>query len=115
MTEPARPRHPRALAASVREVPRVIRSGIGLLRTSNVLLAIVTVELFWGFSLVAFETLFPIRLSEIVGGNDQAAALMGPVSSAAWFASAAEAARGGGQSADRRRAVRRRCCASSRG
>lgn len=92
MHEPARPRHPRALAASAREVPSVIRTGIGLLRTSRVLLALVTVEAFWGFSMPAFESLFPVRLSEVVGGNDQAAALMGPVGSAAWFASAAGSA-----------------------
>lgn len=92
MHEPARPRDPRALAASAREVPSVIRAGIGLLRSSRVLLALVTVEAFWGFSMPAFESLFPVRLSEVVGGNDQAAALMGPVGSAAWFASAAGSA-----------------------
>jgi hypothetical protein len=42
--------------------------------------------------MVTFESLFPIRLSELVGGTDQAAAIMGPVGSAAWFASAAGAA-----------------------
>jgi hypothetical protein len=57
-----------------------------------VLLALVGVELFWGFSIAAFESLFPIRLSEVVGGETQAAILMGPVGSAAWFASAGGAA-----------------------
>jgi hypothetical protein len=57
-----------------------------------VLLGIVLVEVFWGFSMVTFESLFPIRLSELVGGVDAAAAIMGPVGSAAWFASAAGAA-----------------------
>jgi hypothetical protein len=42
--------------------------------------------------MVIFETLFPIRLSELVGGTDAAAAIMGPVGSAAWFASAAGSA-----------------------
>lgn len=54
--------------------------------------ALVAVELFWGFSMVTFESLFPVRLSEVVGDTNQAAALMGPVSSGAWFASAAGAA-----------------------
>jgi predicted MFS family arabinose efflux permease len=81
-----------AVAASVRAVPSVVREGIGLLRGSRVLAAVVAVELFWGVSIVAFETLFPLRLSEIVGGTTEAAALMGPTSSAAWFASAAGAA-----------------------
>jgi DHA1 family tetracycline resistance protein-like MFS transporter len=34
----------------------------------------------------------PVRLSEVIGGADQAAALMGPVGSAGWAASAAGAA-----------------------
>jgi predicted MFS family arabinose efflux permease len=73
-------------------VPRVVGDGLGLLRGSRVLLALVGVELFWGFAMVAFETLFPIRLSETLGEADQAAAIMGPVSSIAWFAAAAGAA-----------------------
>ena len=92
MIEPPRPRHPEAIAASVRAVPGVIREGLGLLRSSRVLLGLVLVEAFWGFSMPAFESLFPIRLSELVGGTDPAAAIMGPVGSAAWFASAAGAA-----------------------
>jgi len=81
-----------AIVDSVRSVPKVVGDGIGLLRASNVLLALVAVELFWGFAMVAFETLFPIRLSENLGEADQAAAIMGPVSSIAWFAAAAGAA-----------------------
>jgi predicted MFS family arabinose efflux permease len=81
-----------AVADSVRAVPKVVGDGIGLLRASRVLLALVSVELFWGVASVAFERLFPIRLSEAVGDLDQAAALMGPVSSLAWFAAAAGAA-----------------------
>ena len=91
MTETPRARGARAIASSVGAVPAVIREGLGLLRNSRVLLALVLVELFWGFSMVTFETLFPIRLSEVIGDPTQAAALMGPVSSAAWFASAAGA------------------------
>jgi predicted MFS family arabinose efflux permease len=81
-----------AVADSVRAVPRVVGDGIGLLRGSQVLLALVGVELFWGFAMITFETLFPIRLSETLGDADQAAAIMGPVSSIAWFAAAAGAA-----------------------
>ena len=82
----------REVADSIRAVPRVIGDGIGLLRGSQVLLALVAVELFWGFAMVTFESLFPIRLSETLGDTDQAAAIMGPVSSIAWFAAAAGAA-----------------------
>jgi predicted MFS family arabinose efflux permease len=92
MHELPRARDARALAASVRAVPAVIREGLGLLRASRVLLALVSVELFWGFSMAAFESLFPVRLSEAIGDTDEAAALMGPVASAGWFASAAGAA-----------------------
>jgi MFS family permease len=91
MRETPRARDAHAVAASVRQVPRVVVDGIGLLRASRVLMALVAVELFWGFSMVTFESLFPVRLSEVVGDPAQAAALMGPVTSVAWFASAAGA------------------------
>ncbi len=92
MDEVATPRGVRAIAASVGAVPGVIVNGLRLLRSSQVLLGLVSVELFWGFSMVTFESLVPIRLSEVVDGTQQAAALMGPVASGAWFAAAAGAA-----------------------
>lgn len=92
MTETRHGRGADAVVASVRAVPTVIREGLGLLRNSRILLALVSVELFWGFAIVAFETLFPIRLAEVVGGTTEAGALMGPISSGAWFAAAAGAA-----------------------
>ena len=92
LTEARAARGARAIASSVGAVPGVVRDGLRLLRSSRVLLALVMVELFWGFAMVTFESLFPIRLAEVVGDTDDAAALMGPVSSAAWFASAAGAA-----------------------
>lgn len=92
MREVRAARGPRAVASSVAAVPGVIRDGLRLLRSSRVLLALIGVELFWGFSMVTFEGLFPIRLAEVIGDTDDAAALMGPVSSVAWFASAAGAA-----------------------
>ncbi|MGC5019512.1 MFS transporter [Micromonospora sp. DT47] len=81
-----------ALRASVVEAPRMVGQAFGLLRRSRVLLALVAVELFWGFGMVTFESLLPVRLSEVVGDADRAAALLGPASSAAWLASAAGAA-----------------------
>jgi MFS family permease len=92
MAEPARARDPRAIARSVRAVPGVVTEGLRLLRGSRVLMGLVAVEAFWGFSMVTFETFFPIRLSGLVGGEDAAAAIMGPVASAAWLAAAAGAA-----------------------
>jgi hypothetical protein len=92
MAESPRPRHPRAIASSVGAVPGVIGDGLRLLRSSVVLRALVAVELFWGFSMPAFESLVPVRISELVGGTDAAAAVMGPVVSGAWLAAAAGAA-----------------------
>ncbi|SCG64529.1 MFS transporter [Micromonospora halophytica] len=81
-----------ALRASVADAPRMVGQAFGLLRRSRVLLALVAVELFWGFGMVTFESLLPVRLAEVVGDADRAAALLGPTSSAAWLASAAGAA-----------------------
>ncbi|WP_246273710.1 MFS transporter [Phytohabitans houttuyneae] len=80
------------LLASVRQVPGTVRAALGLLRRSRVLAAIVAVELFWGFGMITFETLLPVRLTEVVGDADTAATLLGPAGSAAWLASAAGAA-----------------------
>ncbi len=88
LSEAPRARDPRAVARSVRAVPGVVAEGLGLLRGSRVLAALVAVEVFWGFSMVTFETFFPIRLSGLVGGENAAAAIMGPVGSAAWLAAA---------------------------
>jgi len=69
---------------SAREAPRVIGGGLRLLRSNRVVLALVGVEVFWAVGMIAFETFMPIRLSEVVGGEAEAGALMGPVSAAAW-------------------------------
>lgn len=82
----------RAAVDAVRGTPRTIAQGIHLARRSRVLLAILCVESFWGFGMVAFESLTPVRLTEILGDADQAAAVTGPATSAAWVASAAGAA-----------------------
>ncbi|AEB44073.1 MFS transporter [Micromonospora maris] len=83
---------PAALRASVREAPRMVGEAFGLLRRSRVLLALVAVELFWGFGMATFEGLLPIRLAEVVADADRAATLLGPASTAAWLASAGGAA-----------------------
>jgi MFS family permease len=90
--EPPPPAGKRTLLVSVRAVPRLIAEGTRLVRRSRILLALLAVELSWGFGMVTFETLMPVRLSELVGGPEQAARLTGPASSAAWLASAAGAA-----------------------
>ncbi len=74
------------------EAPAMIASGLRLLRHSRVLLAIVVVEVFWGFGSMTYESLLPIRLTDIVDAPEQAAVITGPAGSAAWLASAAGAA-----------------------
>ncbi len=74
----------RRALASAREAPRVVADGIRLLGSTRVLLCLVLVEVFWAVGMIAFETLMPVRLAELVGGESRAGALMGPVSAAAW-------------------------------
>jgi DHA1 family tetracycline resistance protein-like MFS transporter len=81
-----------AMRTSLRGVPAAIGSALMLLRRSRVVLALVAVEVFWGFGMVTFEGLTPVRLAEVIGDPDRAAALLGPAGSAAWLASSLGAA-----------------------
>jgi MFS family permease len=74
----------RRAAESARETPGVVREGLGMLRHNGVLLSLVLVELFWIGAVVVFENFQPIRLAELVGGEERAGALMGPVAAAGW-------------------------------
>ena len=74
----------RRAASSARQAPGVVLAGLRMLGTSRVLLALVLVEVFWSVGMIAFETLMPVRLSELAGGEARAGALMGPVSATAW-------------------------------
>jgi MFS family permease len=76
------------IAASGREIPTVIRTTVGAVRTSHVLAALIAVELFWGFGMVTFESLVPVRLAEVAGDPQRAAALFGPAVTLAWLVSA---------------------------
>ena len=90
--EPPHPVGRRRLVASLRDVPKVIVDGVRVVRRSRILLALVAVELCWGFGMVTFETLMPVRLSEEVGGTEAAAAITGPAGAVGWLASAAGSA-----------------------
>jgi hypothetical protein len=92
MTETRSGRGAAALLASLRGAPAVIAGALRLARTSRVILALVGVEFLWGFGMVAFEQLTPVRLAGLVGGADRASALMGPAGSAAWAVYGAGAA-----------------------
>jgi MFS family permease len=76
--------NPGPALAAARDAPRVVLAGLGLLRRSPVLRAVVLVEVFWSVAMIAFETLTPVRLAGLLGGEDAAGALFGPASAAAW-------------------------------
>lgn len=90
--EPPHPDGRRRFVASLRDVPRVIVEGAGLVRRSRILLALLAVELFWGFGMITFEVLVKVRLAEEVGGLERAAAIIGPAGTVAWLAFAAGSA-----------------------
>lgn len=72
------------LASSVRETPTVVREGIGLLAHNRVLRGLVLVEVFWVTGMTAYETLMPLRLSELLGSESTAGAWMGPAAAGGW-------------------------------
>lgn len=85
MREP--PRGGAALAravSSARQAPSVMASGLRLVARSRVMLGLVLAEVTWAVVMVSFESLFPIRLAELVGGEAGAAAILGPTAAAAW-------------------------------
>ncbi|MCT2586972.1 MFS transporter [Actinophytocola gossypii] len=90
--EPPHPAGRRRFLASVRDVPRVVADGVRIVRGSRILVCLLLVELSWGFGMVTFEALLPVRMTELLGGEEAAAAIMGPAGAAAWLASAAGAA-----------------------
>ncbi|MBE1874343.1 MFS transporter [Myceligenerans pegani] len=67
-----------------REAPRVVRDGLRLLGTNRVLLGLVLVEVFWSFAMIVFETFQPIRLAELLGSEEAAGAVNGPVTAVGW-------------------------------
>jgi hypothetical protein len=85
--EPERPaptRARRSLLAEVARTPAVVRDGLVIVGRTPVLRGLVLVEVFWSVAMIAFETLNPVRLAELVGGEARAGALYGPASAAAW-------------------------------
>lgn len=76
-------RERRALA-SVIEAPAVIRGGLLLLARNRVLLGLIGAEICWSIGMVAFESLLPLRLEEMLGSAQAAGALMGPVAAVGW-------------------------------
>jgi MFS family permease len=72
------------LGASVRDTPAVVRDGLRLLGHNRVLLGLVLVEVFWVTGMMSYETLMPLRLSELLGSEARAGAWMGPAAAGGW-------------------------------
>lgn len=85
----------RRALTSAQAAPEIVREGLLLLRSNRVLRGIVGVELFWSVAMIVFETFQPIRLAELVGGEERAGAIMGPVAAAGWTVFAGGAALAG--------------------
>lgn len=79
-------------ARSARQAPAVVQGAARLVGGSGVLLALLAVELLWGFGMTAFEVFTPVKLAAVTGSTQSAAALLGPTTSAAWLISAGGAA-----------------------
>lgn len=73
-----------AMAHAARQAPRTIADGLRRAVRSRVLAGLVLVEVFWSVAMIAFETLTPVQLEDLLGGEAAAAAVFGPASAAAW-------------------------------
>ncbi len=79
------PRHPlAAVTRTLRDTPRTIAEGARLALRSRVLAGLLLVEVFWSVAMIAFETLTPLQLEQLLGSEQDAAAVFGPASAAAW-------------------------------
>lgn len=76
----------------LKATPRTIVSGAQLVLRSRVLAALMAVMLLWGFGIIAFESMTPIRLADLLDDREAAASVMGPATAAAWGVSALGAA-----------------------
>ena len=77
-------RGPAPVLAPVRSAPAVVLDSLRTLASSPVLRSLVLVEVFWSVALIGLETLNPIRLAELMGSQERAGAVYGPVTAAAW-------------------------------
>lgn len=73
----------RALS-SAKETPAVIGSGLALVRDNPVLRGLVLLECFWATAMIGMENLTPVRMAELVGGEERAGIIMGPLAAGAW-------------------------------
>lgn len=81
-----------ALKRSVTGTGATVAHALRLVGGDRTLLALVSVELLWGFGMTAFEAYTPVKLELVLADAEAAAALYGPVSAVAWIISAGGAA-----------------------
>ena len=83
---PRSERGPRACRvwSSFRRTPPWCAAASSCCGTAPVLRSLVLVEVFWSVAMIAFETLHTVRLAELVGGEERAGVIIGPVSAASW-------------------------------
>lgn len=72
-------------ATSARETPGVIASGLRLVRDNPVLRGLVLLECFWSTAMIAMESLTPVRMAELLGSEERAGVVMGPLAAGAWL------------------------------
>lgn len=72
------------LGSSMRGTPAVVRDGLRLVASNRVLAGLVAVELFWVTGMMAYETLMPLRLSDLLGSEAEAGVWMGPAAAGGW-------------------------------
>jgi MFS family permease len=73
-----------AALASVRAAPSVVVDGLRMLRGNPVLQGLLVVEVFWAMAMVVFETFQPIRLGQMLGSEEAAGSVVGPVAAGGW-------------------------------
>jgi MFS family permease len=98
LREPPR-EHPMSAVDSMREAPRVVRSGLRLASARPALLALLGAEAAIALAMIGFESLVPLRLADLLDSEEQAGALMSPLAAAGWAVYAGGAAVGGWLSA----------------
>ncbi|HEX6057358.1 MAG TPA: MFS transporter [Intrasporangium sp.] len=81
--------------ASAKDAPTVVRDGLRLVRSSRVLRGLMLAEVAWAIAMVVFEMFQPVRLAELLGGEEAAGAWMGPIAAGGWAAVAAGSALAG--------------------
>jgi MFS family permease len=78
----------RGAREAVADVPSVVRSGIGVVRASRALRALVLIEVLWSAGMVAVEGLSGPRLFEVLGDPEKGVAILAVTAATGWAMSA---------------------------